>query len=147
MYLYTPRRLFSLLYTVCGPFTIISFRNSKVWCRIQYFRILVIVLINRTTEFVPPIGTVVCYRSPRGVVKAIRFLLSILSSNWLQPEKKSTRDITLYPTNSSKNLLVYSSKFTSLIVTQLIFIAILISRYLLHSFLLIKNYKFLYRLL
>ena len=29
----------------------------------------------------PPIGTIIYYKSPRGVVKAIKFLLSILSSN------------------------------------------------------------------
>ena len=147
MYLYTPGRLSSPLYIICGPFTVILSRNSKAQYRIYYFRILVIVFINQATEFVPPIGTIIYYRSPRGVIKAIRFLLSILSSSWLQLEKKSTRDITLYPINSSENLLVYSGRFTSLIVTQLIFITILISQYFLYSFLFIRNHGFLYRLL
>ena len=109
-------------------------------------RILVIILINQATKFIPSIGTVIYYRSPRGIVKAIRFLLSILSSNQLQLEKKSTRDITLHPANSSENLSVYSGRFASLIVTRLIFIAVLISQYFLYSFLLIRNYRFLYRL-
>jgi len=91
-------------------------------------------------------GTVVYYRSPRGVIKAVRFLLSISSSNWLYLEKKSTKDITLHPINSLENLLVYSGRFAFLIVTRLIFIAALISRYFLCSFLLIRNYRFLYRL-
>ena len=147
MYLCTPGRLSSPLYTICGPFTIMSSRNGKVQYGIYCSRILVIVLINQATKFVPPIGTVVYYKSPRGVVKAIRFLLSILSSSQLQPEKKSTRDITLHPINSSENLLAYSSRFASLIVTRLIFIAILISWYFLYSFLLIRNHRFLYRLL
>jgi hypothetical protein len=30
---------------------------------------------------VPPIGTVIYYSSPRGIIKAVRFLLSISSSN------------------------------------------------------------------
>ena len=147
MYLYTPKRLSSLLYIICGPFTVILSRNGKVQYRIYHSRILVIVLINQATKFMPPIGTVICRRSPRGIIKAIRFLLSISSSNQLQLEKKSTRDITLHPINSLENLSAYSSKFISLIVTWLIFIAILISRYFLCSFLLIKNHKFLYRLL
>ena len=147
MYLRTPRRLSSLLYTVYGPFTVMLSRNGKAQYGMCRSRILVIILMNQATEFVPPIGTVVCYRSPRGIAKAIRFLLSILSSSQLQLEKKSTRDITLYPINSSENLLVYSSRFASLIVTQLIFIAVLISWYFLYSFLLIRNHRFLYRLL
>ena len=141
-----PRRLFSPLYTIQGPFTIILFRNGKVQCKIYCSKILIIVLINQATEFMPPISTVICCRSPRGIVKAIRFLLSILSSNQLQLEKKSTRDITLHPINSLENLLVYSSRFISLIITRLIFIAILISQYFLYSFLLIRNHRFLYRL-
>ena len=147
MYLRTPRRLSSLLYTVCGPFTVMSSRNGKVQYRICRSRILVIILINQATEFVPPIGTIICCRSPRGIIKAIRFLLSILSSSQLQLEKKSTRDITLHPINSLENLLVYSGRFASLIVTWLIFIAMLISWYFLCSFLLIRNHRFLYRLL
>ena len=146
MYLRIPRRLSSLLYTVWGPFTVILSRNGRVWYRMCRSRILVIVLINQATKFIPSIGTVVCYRSPRGIIKAVRFLLSISSSNQLQLEKKSTRDITLYPANSLENLLVYSGRFTSLIVTQLIFITALISQYFLYSFLLIRNYRFLYRL-
>ena len=146
MYLYTPRRLSSPLYTICRPFTVISSRNGKAWCRMWCFRILVIVLINQATKFMPFIGTVIYYRSPKGIAKAIRFLLSILSSNQLQLEKKSTKDITLHPINSLENLLVYSSRFASLIVTQLIFIAALISQYFLYFFLLIRNHKFLYRL-
>ena len=146
MYLHTPRRLSSLLYTVYRPFTIMLFRNSKVQYRIYRSRILIIVFINWATKFIQPIGTVVYYRSPRGIIKAIRFLLSISSSNWSQLKKKFTRDITLYPTNSSENSLVYSGRFASLIVTWLIFIAILISQYFLQSFLLIRNYRFLYRL-
>ena len=146
MYLHTPRRLSSLLYTVYGPFTIMLSKNGKAQYRMCCSRILVIVLTNQATEFVPPIGTVIYYRSPRGVIKAIKFLLSILSSSQLQLEKKSTRDITLYPINSLENSLVYSGRFASLIVTQLIFIAILINQYFLYSFLLIRNYGFLYRL-
>ena len=80
-------------------------------------KILVIVLTNWAIEFIPSIGTVVCYRSPRGVIKAVKFLLFTSSSNWLYPEKKSTKDITLHPINSLENLLVYSSRFASLIVT------------------------------
>ena len=95
----------------------------------------------------PSINIVICYKSSKGVIKAVRFLLSILSFNWLQLKKKSTSNITLHPINSLKNLLVYSGRFTSLIVTQLIFIVILISWYFLYFFLLIKNHKFLYRLL
>ena len=147
MYLYTLGRLSSPLYIVCGPFTVILFRNGKAQYRMYYSRILVIVLINQATKFVPPIGTIICYKSPRGVVKAVRFLLFILSSSQLQLKKKSTRDITLHSVNSLENLLVYSGRFASLIVTQLIFIAILISQYFLCSFLLIRNYGFLYRLL
>ena len=146
MYLRMPRRLSSLLYIIQSPFTVMLSRNGKAQCRICRSRILVIVLTNWATEFIPPMGTVVCYKSPKGVIKAIRFLLSISSSNQLQPEKKFTRDITLHPTNSLKNSLAYSGRFASLIVTQLIFIAALISRYFLCSFLLIRNYKFLYRL-
>ena len=146
MYLRTPRRLSSLLYTICGPFTIMLSRNGKVQYGIYYSRILVIVLINQVTKFVPSIGTVIYYRSPRGIIKAIKFLLFILSSNQLQLEKKSTRDITLHPANSLENSSVYSGRFTSLIVTRLIFIAALISQYLLRSFLLIRNHRFLYRL-
>ena len=147
MYLRIPRRLFSLLYTVYGPFTIMLSRNSRVWYRIYRSKILVIVRTNQATEFVPLIGTVVYCRSPKGVIKAIKFWLSIFSSNQLQLEKKFTRDIILYPANSSENSLAYSSRFTSLIVTQLIFIAALISWYLQRSFLLIRNHRFLYRLL
>ena len=147
MYLHTPRRLSSPLYIIYSPFTVISSRNGKAWYRICCSRILVIVLINQATKFVPPIGTVICRRSPRGVIKAIRFLLSISSSNQLQPEKKSTRDITLHPINSLKNSLAYIGRFASLIVTQLIFITILISWYFLCFFLLIRNHRFLYRLL
>ena len=147
MYLYMPRRLSSLLYTVCGPFTIMSSRNGKVQYGIYRSRILVIVLTNQVTKFVPPIGTVIYYRSSRGVIKAIRFLLSILSSSQLQLEKKSIRDITLHPTNSLKNSLAHSGRFASLIVTQLIFITALISQYFLCSFLLTRNHRFLYRLL
>ena len=147
MYLHTPKRLSSPLYTVCGPFTVILSRNGRAWYKMCCSKILVIVYTNQATEFVPFIGTVVYYRSPRGVIKAVRFWLSIFSSNQLQLEKKSTRDITLHPVNSLENLLAYSSRFASLIVTRLIFIAILISRYLLRSFLLIRNYRFLYRLL
>ena len=146
MYLRMPRRLSSLLYTIYRPFTVMSSRNGKVQYRMYYSRILVIVLTNQATEFVPPIDTIICYRSPRGIIKAIRFLLSTLSSSQLQLEKKFTKDITLHPTNSSENLSVHSSRFASLIVTQLIFIAALISRYFLYSFLLIRNYGFLYRL-
>ena len=147
MYLRMPRRLSSPLYIVYGPFTIMSSRNGKAQCGMCRSRILVIVLTNQATKFVPPIGTIICYKSPRGIIKAVRFLLSISSSNWLQLEKKSTRDITLYPVNSLENLLVYSSRFASLIVTQLIFITVLISWYFLYSFLLIRNHRFLYRLL
>ena len=147
MYLRTPRRLSSLLYTIYKPFIIMSSRNGKIQYRIYRFRILVIVFINQATEFMPSIGTVIYYRSPRGITKAIRFLLSTLSSNQSQLEKKFTRDITLYPVNSLKNLLVHSGRFISLIVTQLIFITAFISQYFLCSFLLIKNYRFLYRLL
>ena len=127
IYLYIPRRLSSLLYTIYRPFTIILSRNSKVQYRIYRSRILVIILINQATKFVPPIGTIIYYRSPKGVIKAIRFLLSISSSNQLYLKKKSTRDITLHPINSLENLSAYSSRFASLIVTQLIFIAALIS--------------------
>ena len=147
MYLHTPGRLSSLSYIVCRPFTVILSKNGKAQYRIYRFKILVIVLTNQATKFIPPIGTVICYRSPKGVIKAVRFLLSISSSSQLQLEKKSTKDITLYPTNSLKNLLAYSGRFASLIVIQLIFIAALISQYFLYSFLLIKNYRFLYRLL
>ena len=147
MYLRTPRRLSSLLYIVCGPFTVILSRNGKAQCGMCRSRILVIVLINQAMEFVPPIGTIIYHKSPRGVAKAVRFLLFTSSSNQLYLEKKSTRDITLHPINSLKNLLAYSSRFASLIVTQLIFIAALISQYFLCSFLLIKNHRFLYRLL
>ena len=146
IYLRTSKRLSSLLYTIQGPFTIILSRNGKAQYRIYRSRILVIILINQATKFIPPIGTIIYYRSPRGVIKAIRFLLSISSSNQLQLEKKSTRDITLYPINSLENLLAHSSRFTSLIVTRLIFITALISQYFLYSFLLIRNYRFLYRL-
>ena len=145
-YLHILKRLSSLLYTIQGPFTIILSRNGKVQYRIYRSRILVIVLINQATKFVPSIGTIIYYKSPRGVIKAVRFLLSISSSNQLQLEKKSTRDITLHLANSLENLLAYSSRFASLIVTRLIFIAVLISRYFLYSFLLIRNYRFLYRL-
>ena len=147
MYLCMLGRLSSLLYIICRPFTVISSKNSKAWYKIYHSKILVIVFINQATKFMPFIGTIICYKSPRGIIKAVRFLLSILSSSQLQLEKKSTRDITLYPTNSLKNSLIYSSRFASLIVTQLIFIAVLISQYFLYSFLLIKNYRFLYRLL
>ena len=81
MYLRTPGRLSSPLYIVRGPFTVMLSRNGKVWYRMYYSRILVIILTNWATEFIPPIGTVVCLRSPRGIIKAIRFLLFILSSN------------------------------------------------------------------
>ena len=147
MYLRTPRRLSSPLYTIYRPFTVMLSRNGKAQYRIYCSRILVIVLTNQATKFMPPIGTVIYYRSPRGITKAIRFLLSTLSSSQLQPEKKSTRDITLHPINSLENSLAYSGRFTSLIVTRLIFIAILISWYFLYSFLLIRNHRFLYRLL
>ena len=147
MYLYTPRRLSSPLYIVYGPFIVILSRNGKIQCGMCYFKILIIVFINWATKFIPPINTVIYYKSPKGIIKAVRFLLFILSSNQLQLEKKSISNITLYPANSLENLLVYNSKFVSLIVTQLIFIAILISQYFLYSFLLIKNYRFLYRLL
>ena len=146
MYLRIPKRLFSLLYTVCGPFTIILSRNGRVQYRMCCFKILVIVRTNQAIEFIPFIGTVIYYKSPKGVIKAIRFRLSISSSNQLQLEKKSTRDITLHPINSLENLLVHSGRFTSLIVTRLIFIAALISRYFLCSFLLTRNHRFLYRL-
>jgi len=56
-------------------------RNGRVWYGMCCLRILVIVLINWATEFMPFIGTVVYYKSPRGVTKAVRFLLLILSSN------------------------------------------------------------------
>ena len=147
IYLYTPRRLSSPLYIIYSPFTIILSKNGKVQYKIYCSRILVIVLINQATKFIPPIGIVIYYKSLKGIVKAVRFLLFISSSNQLQLEKKSTRDITLYPTKFLENLLVYSGRFTSLIVTWLIFIATLISQYFLYSFLLIKNYRFLYRLL
>ena len=147
MYLYIPRRLSSPLYTIYRPFTVILSRNGKVQYKMCCSRILVIILINQATKFMPFIDTIVYYRSPRGIVKAIRFLLFILSSNQLQLEKKSTRDITLHPINFLENLLAYSGRFTSLIVTQLIFIAIFISQYFLYSFLLIRNHKFLYKLL
>ena len=147
MYLRMPRRLSSLSYTICGPFTIMSSRNGKVQYRMCHSRILVIVFTNQATKFMPSIGTIICRRSPRDITKVIRFLLSILSFSWLQLEKKSTRDITLYPINSLENLLAYSGRFISLIVIQLIFIATLISQYFLYSFLLIRNHKFLYRLL
>ena len=81
IYLYIPKRLSSLLYIIYGPFTVILSRNSKVWYGIYCFRILVIVFINNATEFMPLMGTIIYYKSPKGVVKAIRFLLSILSSN------------------------------------------------------------------
>ena len=147
MYLRTPKRLSSLLYIVYSPFTIILSRNGKAQYRMCRSKILVFVLINQATKFVPFMGTIIYYKSPRGVAKAIRFLLLISSFNQLQPDKKSTRDITLHPTNSLKNLSAYSGRFASLIVTLLIFIAALISQYFLCPFLLIKNYRFLYRLL
>jgi len=81
IYLRTPRRLSSLLYTIYRPFTVILSRNGKTWYRIYRFRILVIVLINWATKFMPFIGIVVYYRSPRGISKAVRFLLFILSFN------------------------------------------------------------------
>ena len=142
-----PRRLSSLLYIICGPFTVISSRNGKVYYRICHSKILLIILINQATKFIPPIGTIIYCKSPRGIAKVIRFLLSISSSNQLQLEKKSTKDITLYPINSLENSSAYSSRFVSLIVTQLMFIAVLISWYFLLSFLCIRNHKFLYRLL
>ena len=46
-----------------------------------YSKILVIVLINWAIKFIPFIGTIIYYKSPRGVIKAVKFLLSILSSN------------------------------------------------------------------
>jgi len=52
----------------------------------------------------------------------------------------------LYPVNSLENSLVHGGRFTSLIVTRLIFIAALISQYFLRSFLLTRNHRFLYRL-
>ena len=147
MYLRTPRRLSSPLYIIYSSFTIMLSRNGKAQYRMCRSRILVFILINQATKFIPPIGTIICCRSLKGIIKAVKFLLSISSSNQLQLEKKSTRDITLYPINSLENLLVYSGRFTSLIVTQLIFIATLISQYFLYSFLLIRNHEFLYRLL
>ena len=147
IYLHIFKKLSSLLYIIYGPFTVILSRNGKAQCGIYYFKILVIVFINQATKFMPPIGTVIYYKNSKSIIKAIKFLLFILSSNQLQLKKKSTSNIILYSINSLKNSLAYSSKFISLIVIQLIFITALISQYFLYSFLLIKNHRFLYRLL
>ena len=57
------------------------FKNGKVWCRIYYFKILVIVFINWAIKFIFFIDIIIYYKSSKNIINAIRFLFSILSFN------------------------------------------------------------------
>ena len=81
IYLCTPKKLFPPLYTIHRPFTIMSFKNNKVKYRIYCFKIFIIVLINSAIKFIPFINTIIYYKNLKGAIKAIRFLLFILSFN------------------------------------------------------------------
>src|ERR1700721_4901638 len=72
----------------------------------------------------------------------------LFSSNvsLLYLEKKSINKAYQHPANSSENSSTIGSKFASLSVTEFIFIATLISQYVLATFLATRNQGFYYTL-
>ena len=122
-------------------------RKGIVTIRNKSSRILITTRINCATEFVAPCSSVVIQRSLRGVIKAVMSLHLGTRTSWSYLEKKSINEAIVHLANSLENLLTEGGRFTSRKVTKLSFIIVLISRYILVSFLVTRNHGFRYGLL
>ncbi len=151
MYLYIYYQILGrvslLLYVVQGPLTLMLSRKDIVTIRNKSLRILITTCTNYVIEFVISYNSIVIQRSLRGVIKAIMSLYLGTRTSQLYLEKKSINKVIVYLVNSLENLLTKRGRFVLYKVTELSFIIALISRYVLVSFLVTRNYRFRYSLL
>jgi len=122
--------------------TLILSRKDIMTIRNKSLRILITTYTNYVTEFITSYSDVVIQRSLRGVIKAVMSLHLGTRTSWSYLEKKSINEAIVHLANSLENLLTEGGRFTSRKVTKLSFITALISRYVLASFLVTRNYRF-----
>ena len=90
-------------------------------------------------------GIDVYFIRPRGVINPVMSRLLSSKGIWSYSENKSIKKATLQPAKSSENSSALEGKLASFIVTRLISVALLISRYFFPSPFLTKNYEFRYK--